>query len=90
MKDGVPSETLVNGHCVRDTIPGSHHKARRHTRVLVTLTLLVIEMRSQGESKGIQADTLVPITRLKSGFLTSTGCKTKPTTPHGVGSPSDP
>ena len=51
------------------TSPGSLHEARRHTRELVTIFLLVIVIRPQGEGKGIQAYMLVPITRLKPQVL---------------------
>ena len=45
--------------------PSSSHE------VLATLFLLAIEIRPQGEGKGIQASILVPITRLKPRALTS-------------------
>ena len=76
---------LCEAHCYQNLRgPSSFHE------VLVTPLLPVIEIRPQSEGKGIQAHILVSITRLKPRALDLTWRKTKPTTPLGVGYPSDP
>ena len=53
MKDGVPNVNFVDGYCVKHTVTRIYEARRRPFEVLVTRLPPVIEIRPQGEGKGI-------------------------------------